>query len=298
MLQHRPVIQSFAKMASTSSALPEYEVEQKFSLSSAEETLQIEGRLRELGFEKMKSPDVRMVDWYWDDIADTWALTRQDCWLRLREVQMEGDSAKKWNWQLKLGRTVPTKKESNELATVYEEISGTEAVSRAMSIMFSSQKKSGLDIHNQRQRSENLLAMLDLYKTRTDYQLPREMLCPDEDQHTPLLGPFAMIETTRSTWISSDACSSTEFKHLKIDFDNATYGPLFDGVYAVGEVEEVVHDENDIEYARSRVQTFTKLLVGSENENKGNIPVGKLENFMMQHRPEHFQALVDNGIMS
>ena len=86
---HRPNKSLCTRMAaaSTSSPLPEYEVEQKFALASADETTRIETRLKELGFETTQAPDVRMVDWYWDDAADNWSLTTQDCWLRLRQIK-------------------------------------------------------------------------------------------------------------------------------------------------------------------------------------------------------------------
>lgn len=252
-----------ARMAST---LPEFEVEQKFTLGSLEET---EKRLKELGFEK--SPNqVHMVDWYWEDAWSQWTLTCQDCWLRLRQAL----PSKKAGWQLKVRRPVS----GNTAATVYEEIGGPEAIQKALALLPS-------DISAATAESQDLL---QLFLKETEQPIPEEMM---QSNSQPRLFPFARIETKRSSWIPSATCPHST---LKVDLDTAIYS-ADNSIYTVGEVEEVVHSQEDVVSAKERVEIFIGKLTGTESTAPS---IGKLEYYLMNHRPEHFQALVDSGILN
>lgn len=317
--------------------LPEYEVEQKFALNSVEETKKIEQRLQKLGFEKSSSPDISMVDWYWEDARPSgkiqqhqpqlqYSLTTQDCWLRLRQIIPRSSSSSsssdvKNSWQLKLSRKVPSQQpgdDNTEYATVYEEVVGMNAMTQAISLLPPlTTTTTTTDAPSSQDESESLLS---LFLEKTQLQVPPELLYSSNtgDDETPLLVPFAMIETQRSSWVpSSQQQQSPDYANLKVDFDTATYGTATAGgeevVYAVGEVEEVVHREDDIAGARIRVQTFVdQLTKNNNNDNKAlstltgeegtkgqqsPTPVGKLEYYLIHHRPKHYQALVDAGIL-
>ncbi|CAB9531270.1 Thiamine-triphosphatase [Seminavis robusta] len=293
VLLHRWSVPSLilAMSSTPSSALTEFEVEQKFALRSLDETTQIEKRLQDLGFLPQlenKGPKEGMVDWYWD-VASTakqckWALSTQDCWLRHRR---QGDKAA---WQLKLRRSDDYK---TAAATVYEEIAGPEAIAKTM-ILLSTVANSD-DVVNS-QISPQQGDLLDMFQREFQQDLPTEMVDPTTNE--PLLLPFARIETKRSSWIPSGAPDSQYYATVKVDLDMATYGDC-DLVYAVGEVEEVVHSADEIAAARERVQAFIEKLTGVATKQPEASPtvMGKLEYYLSHHRPDHYQALVESGIL-
>lgn len=251
-----------------SSTLPEYEVEQKFALTSVEN---IETRLRDLGFVPSTStPEIEMVDWYWDDATDQWQLTTQDNWLRFRHV-----TDKPGEWQLKLRRRIPSETKE-EPSVVYEEIVGTEAITAAVSKL-SLEENNGINVKN------DTLYKDFLHEHAND--LPKEMT---QNDGTPQMTPFAKIVTRRSTWIPSKDEQQT-FQDIKVDLDATNFD------YAVGEVEVVVHDETEIADAQQRVNQFVVQL--TQEPEMAKPPVGKLEYYLMQNRPDHYQALLDREIL-
>jgi hypothetical protein len=282
-------------LAMTSSSL-ELEVEQKFTLgSSSEEKAKIEKRLTDLGFEVLIVPHhethvAGMVDWYWDDAANRgnkWPLTSQDCWLRYRR---QGNRAA---WQLKLRpQNDKTTATAAAAATVYEEICGTDALVKAIALL----PRDAISTSTKGKPQQQALLLLDLFRQEFQQDLPKELLDGSGDK-TPLLLPFARIETKRSTWIPSNT-TDPHYATLRVDLDTAIYDNK-DDVYAVGEVEEVVHTADEIPQARRRVQQFVEQLIGVADATAGpSLPVvGKLEHYLIRNQPEHYQALIDHGIL-
>lgn len=284
--------------------LPEYEVEQKFALDSSSDIQRIETRLRELGFDAAKN-SITMVDWYWEDVQEnSWPLTTQDYWLRYRQTISKHDTngntgtpKSSGSWQLKLGRKV-SNSETNTggRATVYEELAGPEAITKAMALLPAAAIS----------RNGPSSPLLGLFLKEVQHPLPAELLASISSSNTqaslPMLAPFAKIETQRSSWIPTKDAS--DYQGLKVDLDRATYGgSAAEGdVYAVGEVEQVVHNEKCIGPARANVQFLTQRLLNKQTNpatttTAAPVVMGKLEHYLIHHCPDHFQALVDKGIL-
>jgi hypothetical protein len=293
-------------------ALKEYEVEQKFALTSAQDTWKIETRLQELGFVQQQQTQTKsgettyMVDWYWEENDSNgdcccWTLTTQDCWLRHRQVitttssdDASSKTKKKGSWQLKLGRKVDG---NGTAATVYEEIVGPDAISKALTLLSSSsstttsQSKSASSKKNDHeQQLTELLAQFS-----SEMELPPEMM-DSSSASRPRIIPFAKIETRRSSWVPGTASvlsddNSGKYAKLKVDMDTTQFG------YAVGEVEMVVHEESEISPAQNLVQVFVAQLLECKEEHEDAPPVGKLEYYLIQNRPDHYQALRESGVL-
>jgi hypothetical protein len=301
-----------AAMSSSSSsrpaALTEFEVEQKFALgsSSQDETATMEKRLIELGFVVVHHHDATtptsssstLVDWYWDATTrdHPWALTTQDCWLRHRR---QGSKAA---WQLKLRRH-DDDDETTGATTVYEEMSGTDALAKAVALLspgtdatFNEDKD---DIVSSSQQQQQQQTLLNMFRQEFQQDLPTELRNPT-DNKTPLVLPFARIETKRSSWRSSKT-TEPHYAAIRVDLDTAIYDDNTDDIYTVGEVEEVVTSAEDIPQARRRVQQFIEQLIGVANTSSGEpsppVVVGKLEYYLIHNQPEHYQALVESGVL-
>ena len=160
-------------------------------------------------------------------------------------------------WQLKQGR-----KQHEGGATVYEEVEGDHAINIALSLL-----------------PATCTEILDLptgYESFVVPKLPKPC-------H---LVPFARIETLRSRWEPAETTS--RYTGLVVDLDGTNYN------YTVGEVETLVHKEDEVATARLRVGAFVQFLLPGTSMND-NIAIGKLEYFMMLHRKGHYEACVQGG---
>jgi adenylate cyclase class IV len=160
------------------------------------------------------------------------------------------------SWQLKRGR------QHKDGATVYEELEGEEAIEASISML------DNVDLVTMIPRVE--------FHGHVVPQLPRP---------TGLV-PFARIETHRSSW--SYPGKSDSFTGLVVDLDATQYG------YMVGEIETVVHNDNDIALARERISSLIQKLSPQQNISL-QIPVGKLEHFLIRYCPDHYEACVRGG---
>jgi len=163
---------------------------------------------------------------------------------------------KESTWQLKRGRR------HQGGATVYEEIEGEGAIEGCISMI--SDKSEGVEVPEE-------------YEGQAIPKLPR-----------PFAGlvPFARIETHRSSWKFSG--ESESYDGLTVDLDGTQYG------YMVGEVEAVEHDDSDIPLAQDRIGSLVQKILQDKNASS-QTPVGKLEHYLIRHRPNHYKACVEGG---
>ncbi|OGL94893.1 hypothetical protein A2348_05395 [Candidatus Uhrbacteria bacterium RIFOXYB12_FULL_58_10] len=89
--------------------------------------------------------------------------------------------------------------------------------------------------------------------------------------------PCARIVTTRRKYRDHEFC---------IDLDVADFG------YALAEIEIMVEDEKDADAASARVDAYAMAHGLSADAIRG-----KVVEFIRRERPEHFQALVDAGVI-
>lgn len=159
-------------------------------------------------------------------------------------------------WQLKRGR-----RHEGDGATVYEELEGDEAIEASLSVLANTIESS---------------MVLEEFEGRPVPKLPR-----------PLgLVPFARIETHRSSWTFSD--ESEAYDGLTVDLDGTQYG------YMVGEVEAVVSDESNVPLVKERIINLIRQIF-PEQDASSQVPVGKLEHFLIRQRPEHYKACIEGG---
>jgi hypothetical protein len=256
------------------------EVEQKFRIDlNQDNNADICSKLEELGFQR-KDPTLIFTDWYYDDLSSL-SLSLQDCWLRYREIGGHGQ------WQLKRGQKQLLGSSNNDTidkSTVYEEIIGIEAVDVALSII-----NPANDSDESTQDSTRDLSKEEENETLLGYVAPT---LPTLQPHS--LKAFVRLVTTRSSWISLPSADDTrdisENGKIKVDFDTTNTN------YAVGEVETVVEAKDQVPRAQATVQGIIEKLQG-KTQRTDSPPIGKLENFLLHFRPNHFQALVEGGIL-
>ncbi|CAJ1908609.1 unnamed protein product [Cylindrotheca closterium] len=197
------------------------------------------------------------VDWYFDTEKNE--LSLQDCWLRFRGTSnVDGD------WELKKAHGESTS------TTVYEEIAGEEAISATKTILV----ERGCNIGEQRADDDN------------NFEAPP---LPNFASDLPLRA-FCRLETKRSSWQLDKEWSTQTHAGLSVDLDVTNTG------YSVGEVEMVVDDKDKIKDANKRVQLLIAELT------KGSAPcegpaTGKLEQFLMIHRPNHYEDCLEAGVI-
>jgi len=245
----------------SSSSMPFLEVEEKFSLTNRDPS-ELADRLQGLGFSL--AGEGEFADFYYDIVAENaFELLRQDCWLRFRDVK-GGESV----WQLKRGQPCQTSAGTNNVATVYEEIEGIDAVKVACSLLSGS-------------------STIDSNSSSTPFPC-------SEDVNTPVLpiagtglAPFAMIATRRSSWKVADSQKQDKYRGLTVDLDATNFD------YAVGEVEVLVADTNQVIDARRRIRALIEDIGGLSNTKAE----GKLEYFLQKHRPEVYQICIDSGVL-
>ena len=257
---------------SSSEVQVEVEVEQKFPLPA--DIAPVEDRLRKLGFVPKGGGPVSFVDTYYDVPAPCWYLTQRDTWLRFRGVkQRRTDGGWEGKWQLKIRRK--SSEGDDSAAVAYEEIQGDTALNRVSEILASASLEGdggGDEI--------------------TDAPLaPRNLV------------PFAQFETTRSSWVIHDEekMPSSEYLGLSVDIDSTDFG------YGVGEVEAILNkgDGACMADARKRIgQLVAEIYAASEqtesatpNAATSELPIfGKLETYLMEKRPRHYNAIISAGI--
>ena len=293
-----------------------FEVEQKFQLMKNNDgdiggdidsttNQRIQQRLKELHFVPKKT--IKFVDWYFDT-NDNILSTQYDCWLRYRgllkkeDEKGDNDVIVKGSWQLKKGQNDATSK-----TTVYQEIEGDEAVVASISVLIDNTKiiEGGVrDDDNNNVRGTNSPTTFDGYEIP---KLPLDKLPNDQVKVGNLLIPFCRIVTTRSSWAfngGDDGHDDTDFYGLDVDLDMTNSG------YCVGEVEAVVEKEEDIPIAKERIQNLINEITQESNnddnnsssekekkKDKDSIPLGKLEHFLVNNRPDHYKACIESGSM-
>ena len=263
-------------------ATSELEVEQKFAIYPG-----IENRLESLGFvrKSSKTPSLQFTDIYYDLPAPNWSLSTQDIWLRYRGRKMNDTNRWKGNWQLKIGRRQKAAQDDNEAnvdsesksnsVTVYEEVQGEPALTMAVYL-------SGDD--------ESIQSLVEPTSASSGSTTDRPPEAPGN------LTPFAEFETTRASWTLSQEAEDRfpKFMGLSVDIDTTDFG------YGVGEVEAILdaRDRDDAQ-ALSETKKCIGLLLSQLSEQQGDNEapsLGKLETFLKERQPDHFDALVETGI--
>jgi thiamine-triphosphatase len=274
-------------MASAMSSQPTstslLEVEQKFALDDRN-LEDIKSRLKQAGFELDSSKE--MIDWYFD--VEGSILSRQDYWLRYRQTQLpSGPDTGQTNtgqWELKRGQPamIKNKDEADDTAstlTVYEEIEGADAVTTACSLL------SALNFSPKSTTPNTNTIQAYTTSDFRGHPVPR-LDVPDSG-----LEPFARIVTQRSSWRSTSTDNVSPWENLSVDLDTTDFG------YAVGEVERVVHRQEDVKAARTHVQALiAEIICNNGVSSVSDVPaVGKLEYFLKRNRPDIYQACVESG---
>jgi len=240
------------------------EVEQKFQLSQANGDVDLETKLKTLGF--VSKETITFVDWYFD--VDEIYLSINDYWLRYREKL----PSKSGIWQIKIGRGHSC---DAGATTVYEEIEGDEACAVAVSFL----EKGGFQAAI---NDEHVI----LDTTYDDFIIPS---LPDSISEAWSYGlrPFCRLETQRSSWRIDDV--DNPYFGLSVDLDSTNTG------HTVGEVESLCH-HSEVEIAKARVHDLISTLCGS-TQSDSDAPLGKLEHFLLSNRPWHYDLCVQSGVL-
>lgn len=204
------------------------------------------------------SKKVEFVDWYFDTNKNE--LSLQDCWLRFR-----GKTNEDGEWELKRGHA-----ESSSDTTVYEEIVGEEAISATKEIL----------LERDYELSEQHTGGCDNFESPP---LPEFASCLP-------IHAFCRLETKRSSWQLDAEWPLRTHAGLSVDLDVTDTG------YSVGEVEMVVEDKDQIKDANRRVQLLIAELTEGSTPCEGPA-TGKLEQFLITHRNEHYEACLDAGVI-
>jgi adenylate cyclase class IV len=184
-------------------------------------------------------------------------FTTRDVWFRFREKGSKGE------WQLKRGRG------QNAASTVYEETEGENAISIVLSL---TPKSAAQKISV---RSEDF----------DGFHAPK---LPLDASHG--LFPFCRLETTRSSWAIDTTNTESIYDGLIVDLDSTNTG------HTVGEVETVVDTHEEIPMAKERVEALISKLTQNSGPQEGPA-TGKLEQFLINNRPEHYDACVKSGVI-
>lgn len=224
-----------------------------------EKASDLEKKLQKLGFDSQGA--VTFVDWYFDNDAN--CLSTKDHWLRYREKSGQGQ------WELKVGR-------GHHSATVYEEIEGDGACLEAIKCI----KESG---SHDRDRK----GFASLEATFDGFQIPS--FPPSIGDAATLVGlaPFCRLETQRSSWKVLDR--DHEYFGLTVDLDSTNTG------HTVGEVE-ILCNETQVATGKARVQHLISELCGTVEGSSGDA-IGKLEHYLLNYRPEHYELCIQNGVL-
>ena len=86
-----------------------------------------------------------------------------------------------------------------------------------------------------------------------------------------------------------------EYKKEKftIDLDEVDYG---DFKYSVAEIELLIENEKEIKKANNEILAFADLM-GLSSPAGGKNLRGKMSKYLFRHKPKHYKALVDAGVV-
>lgn len=257
-----------------------------------------------------------------------WLLTAQnDHWLRYRELIImnhdddngnnndpNGKISKKGAWQLKRRHYTKNKENDNtekRLSTVYEEMIGEDAMQAVQSLLQTQEHNyvPPKELQKDSDSSINMNMNMNINIGKIYFTERLNLLPPGLPKEYTWV-PFASFETIRSSWKypaentntaershdeenSKDDNKTTQpftFRDIKVDLDNTDFG------FMVGEIEMVVHEEDQIQAAKKCIQEFISILLGANASQMDTKPaLGKLETFMINHRREHYDACVQSG---
>jgi CYTH domain len=289
------------------------EVEQKFSLTRVDVTI-LQERLRRLGFdthsksEEFTNVDCQsrayeqhaptMIDWYYDlDRKSHPMLMSHDYWLRFRQVQAsypDGGSigSSTGQWQLKRGTRHDH--HSGGATTVYEELTGTDALNAASLLLQSFERLTTDPVHS----SDDSLSQ----------QWGHDAVAPPLTLGNHQLIPFARISTRRQSWTRSPDWNNSSYEAsncllpmlqgtpylIQVDLDTTDFG------YGVGEVEVVVANSGEVSKIRDLIRQLSEYF-GQETAvaeaSSTAITVGKLEYYLQRYRRDLYQVCIDAGTM-
>lgn len=274
-----------------------WEVEQKFVIPSsgdihAAAVLEaLYQRLEQAGLTRTATTEI--VDWYFDVPSADYPLIRQDCWLRHRSSSSsDKEQPRQGQWELKRGDAAGSKKSK---ATVYEEIAGEQALQITQEVIARFRDAHANDAAKTQQPQQHP----DMGHLYEDHDIP---VAPIE---IPGLTPLARIATQRSSWRSTTTTTTTTTSaeaaapNIAVDLDTTDFG------HAVGEVETLVTDKSQIERARQDLQAWLQTVLGQDADDgsddslaKGPLPMGKLEFYLANKRPDVYKILVEAGLMA
>jgi CYTH domain len=271
-----------------SAVMKTIEVETKFRINTDGNTEDeyVKDRLRQLGF--VPSRKIRFVDHYYDQDG-TLSLSLRDTWLRFRAV-----AADDGQWQLKRGNknrsaaTTTDESLSSSSATVYEEIEGEDAIYEALNMLEDIPKSGNAD------NSGSFVNIRADGEQQPDYFIHPPQL---PTTNTKGITPFCSLETLRESFewsCKGNASGETiendhDFVGMHVDLDQTNLG------YAVGEVEKCVHTESEVEKANNDIATLLDRIL--EGKPRQDPPRGKLEHYLKTNRPEHYEALIRQGVI-
>ncbi len=287
-----------ASSSGTPPPASELEIEKKFPIPDAATAAKIEETLKSLGFHQVRNEE--FVDWYFDLAAPNWCFSMKDCWIRYREkkINMGGNWGWRGDWQVKRGGRMvdsdgtgdgsSTGRESDGM-TSYQEFQGKVAKEMILEML---SRIDNVEDSCRIERGDTMRTFGDVY----------------EGHDVPLLSggerlvPFARFETRRSSWESIEEMTSS-FRGLKIDLDQTDFG------YAVGEVEAVFQDsrEEAVREGKERIRSLVDLIMEvaygdgvttSANQYMHTATIGKLEYYLINNRRDHFDALVEAGVLT
>ncbi|KAL7538164.1 hypothetical protein ACHAWF_006009 [Thalassiosira exigua] len=259
----------------------ELEVEQKFAIADAVAAKRVERKLASLGFEVSRREE--FADWYFDLPAPRWHFSLRDCWFRYREKRVKMGSGWGWRgaWQVKRGKEgcgegddayTGARGAAGDGMTVYEELQGKDAKELIVKML------NDLDDGGAGEGTP--------CSTYNGYDVPYLAGAGG-------LVPFARLKTFRTCY---EPTNDGEFRSLKVDVDKTDFG------YMVGEVEAVIGNASQDEQVDAAKEKIRKLvhLISSEGES-GTLAsiavIGKLEQYLINNHPDHYEACVESGVI-
>ncbi|XP_039194030.1 thiamine-triphosphatase isoform X1 [Crotalus tigris] len=230
------------------------EVEQKFLFGP--NTIE---KLAELG--AILESRVSFRDSYYD--VPDWCLTRADHWLRDREGV---------GWELKC----PPVRVVGSKGTLCAAETDNRASSLFLQPPRDTRPSHAASQYQEMTCPQNIVTRLCGLLDRDPG--PNWSSCVNKAVEELGLQVFASFVTTRQKYRAGD---------LHVDLDTADFG------YAVGEVEAVVQQLEDVPEALEKIQEFSRQL-GLREETA--IP-GKMSVYLYRFRPAHYQTLTEAGIV-
>ena len=132
-------------------------------------------------------------------------------------------------------------------------------------------------------------SIMDQYQEITDQKEIRTAL------GFPAEGPFSNI-LTEGGYLPFCTCTTTRQMYLKEGFTIVLDIVEYEGyewVYETCEIEQIVANRDDIPDASERINVFA-----AANKLASTPAHGKVIEFLLRERPEHFKALADAGVLT